>query len=72
MSSRPFQLWLFTVRLWQETVDNGQLEWRGEVKNTTSGETRYFRDWHTLADLLPLMLEEEAAHSDDELHSTST
>ncbi|UCC64115.1 MAG: hypothetical protein JSV36_03390 [Anaerolineae bacterium] len=42
---------LFTVRLWSEALGGGQSEWRGQVRCIASGETRYFRDWPTLAAL---------------------
>jgi hypothetical protein len=47
---------IFTIRLWQEAVDADLVEWRGEIKNVSSGEVRYFRDWSMLAQLLPRML----------------
>jgi hypothetical protein len=72
MSSRTFQLWIFTLRLWQEPVDDEVFEWRGEVKNTASGETRYFRDLHRLAELLPVMLVEGDAPTGDGPYSMST
>lgn len=40
--------YLFTVRLWQEELGDGQVEWRGRVQHVTSGEAYYFRDWPTL------------------------
>lgn len=49
---------LFTVRVWQEEVRNGQAEWRGKVQLLTSGEVRYFRDWASLVPLLLTMLSE--------------
>lgn len=49
---------IFTIRLWQEPLDTDHVEWRGEVKNILSGEVRYFRDWGSLALLLPRMLGE--------------
>lgn len=49
---------LFTVRVWQEEVKNGQTEWRGKVQLFTSGEVRYFRDWAALVPLLLAMLSE--------------
>jgi hypothetical protein len=55
---------LFTIRLWHETGANGQVEWRGEVKNIISGEVRYFRDWITLALLLPRMLGDDTIGGD--------
>ncbi|MBP1468088.1 hypothetical protein EYB53_020410 [Candidatus Chloroploca sp. M-50] len=39
---------LFTVRLWQEVVAEGQTEWRGKVQHVLSGEVRYFREWSVL------------------------
>ena len=58
---------IFTIRLWQEELDADCVEWRGEVKNIVSGEVRYFRDWTTLAILLPRMLSEgDEYHPDSE------
>ncbi|MCX8061201.1 MAG: hypothetical protein N3D16_01325 [Anaerolineales bacterium] len=39
---------LFTVRVWQEELGEGQSEWRGKAQHVLSGETRYFRDWQIL------------------------
>lgn len=39
---------LFTVRVWQEELDGGRSEWRGQVRHVLSGETCYFRDWLSL------------------------
>ncbi len=39
---RPY---LFTLRLWQEELGQGQVEWRGRVQNVAGGETAFFRDW---------------------------
>jgi hypothetical protein len=49
---------LFTVRVWEEEVGSGQIEWQGRVQLTTTGETRYFRSWGTLLTILPAMLAE--------------
>jgi hypothetical protein len=54
---RPYQLHFFTLRLWQEALDAEQYEWRGEVKNTTTGELRYFRDALSLYSTLLVMLD---------------
>jgi hypothetical protein len=52
---------LFTVRLWQEEVDNDQAEWRGKVQHLTSGEVRYFREWSVLlAFVLELLTKSES------------
>lgn len=45
---------LFTVRLWQEEIQPGLWEWRGQVQQVQTGETRYFR---TRRQLLALLLE---------------
>ncbi len=47
---------LFTVRIWCEVVDEGQVEWRGQVRHPLSGETRYFRSWSWLVEYLLAML----------------
>lgn len=47
---------LFLVRVWSEEVDNGRTEWCGKVQRPVNGETRYFRDWPALLDLLSNML----------------
>jgi hypothetical protein len=43
---------LFTVRVWQEELGDGQTEWRGQVQHVLSEETRYFREWAGLVDFL--------------------
>lgn len=47
---------LFTVRLWQEELSDGQLEWRGKVQLLGENQVRYFRDWAALIPLLLSML----------------
>ena len=54
-----YRLQLFTLRLWPELLDGEAWEWRGEVKNTSIGETRYFRDLCVLSDFLSKRLEEQ-------------
>jgi hypothetical protein len=49
----------FSVRLWPEEMDNGQIEWRGQVQHVLSGEVQYFRDWSTLIGYLLTMLPNE-------------
>jgi hypothetical protein len=36
------------LRLWPEKIGGGQIEWRGQVRHVTSGQTRYFREWSVL------------------------
>ncbi len=49
---------LFTLRLWQEQLDAERSEWRGEIKNLATAETRYFRTWAEIAMLVPAMLDD--------------
>ena len=57
---------LFTVRLWQEELGDGQTEVRGKVQHVSSGEARYFRDWPTLiAFLLALLSAPRSPHQSD-------
>ncbi len=57
---------LFTVRLWQEELGNGQIELRGKVQHVSSGEARYFRDWPTLiAFLLALLSASRSLHQSE-------
>jgi hypothetical protein len=48
MKQQQYDSQLFTVRIWEEELGNGQTELRGKVQHVTSGEARYFRDWSTL------------------------
>lgn len=43
---------LFTLRIWAETMGGDQEEWRGKLKYVPSGESRYFREWEMLIELL--------------------
>jgi hypothetical protein len=40
--------YLFTLRVWQEKLDDQKIEWRGTVRHVLSGETNHFRDWASL------------------------
>lgn len=51
---------LFTIRLWRESINKDQEEWRGEIKHLYTQEVRYFRRWDELAELVPEMLSEES------------
>lgn len=55
---------LFTVRVWQEDLGEGQTEWRGQVRLVTSGDARYFREWSALVPLLVTMLAEASVDTD--------
>jgi hypothetical protein len=49
---------LFMVRVWQEEVADGRVEWRGKVQyvSDVEGQVHYFRDWTALAAWLQKML----------------
>jgi hypothetical protein len=55
-ASNARQSQLFTLRLWQEQIDDRRSEWRGQVQEVTTGEARYFRDWQTLIEHLRGMI----------------
>jgi hypothetical protein len=40
---------LFTMRIWLERTDLAHREVRLQVRHVLTGETRYFRDWPSLA-----------------------
>ena len=62
--SKPPHSHLFTVRVWQEDLGEGQTEWRGQVRLVISGDVRYFREWSALVPLLATMLAEAAVDGD--------
>jgi hypothetical protein len=45
---RPAHTQLFTLRVWQAELGQGQSEWRGQLQQVVGGQIRYFRDWPTL------------------------
>ncbi len=53
---------LFTLRLWQEALGDGESDWRGKIQHVISGEARYFRGWPALE----AFLEEVAGKVDAE------
>jgi hypothetical protein len=61
-SCLPYRYHLITLRLWQEEIDGDLWEWRGEVKNISTGEFRYFRDFSVLANLLSMLLTESTGY----------
>ncbi len=48
---------LFTVRVWQEELGGGQLEWRGRAQDIATGAAAYFRDWPGLIAVLSRLVE---------------
>ena len=53
---------LFTVRVWQEDLGDGGVEWRGKIQDVVSGESRYFRDWYELVRPQVATFSERAQH----------
>jgi hypothetical protein len=49
---------IFILRLWREPINDEQNEWRGELKNLTTGEVRYIRLWEEIGQFIPAMLGE--------------
>ncbi len=56
VSRSPPSTVLLTVRLWEEPLDESRSEWRGAVKNLSTGETRSLRQWDELTARVPRML----------------
>jgi len=48
---------LFTIRLWQEELGEGQTEWRGRAQDIATGSAKNFRDWPGLITFLTRPLE---------------
>lgn len=66
---------LFTLRVWEEALGEGQAEWRGRVQEIVTGETAFFRDWPGLVATVQRLVSERAearagvpadAHADGE------
>jgi hypothetical protein len=51
---------LFTLRLWQEVLGGGQVEWRGRAQDIGTGASAYFRDLPGLITVLSRLLEAPA------------
>lgn len=39
---------MFTLRIWQESVEKGEQEWRGRLQRLPDGDVQYFRGWPAL------------------------
>lgn len=51
---------LFTVRVWEEDLGGGHKQWRGQVRNLTNGEARFFTGWDGLEAVVKAMTEHPA------------
>ena len=63
----PHQSYLFSVRLWRETLSPGQIEWRGQAEFVESGASCAFRDWPALERFLGECLAQGGRPLDDNL-----
>jgi len=54
---------LFTIRVWSETDEDNQRQWRGKLRHVPSGEIRHFRGWAALIPLILDMLNRYATHN---------
>ena len=52
---------LFMLRIWLAQLDEQRVEWRGQLQDVSSGETRYFRDSPGLVAQLKLLLADGSA-----------
>ncbi len=60
MNTEPEQhprLHLFTLRVWEETLGAGKVEWRGRVQEISTGEALFFRDWPGLITTLQRLID---------------
>ena len=56
MSKIESKTTLFTLRIWSESLDRAQVEWRGKLQALPDGEAYFFRGWPELIDRLEAML----------------
>lgn len=56
---------LFTLRVWPELDEDGEIRWRGKLRHIPSDTTHYFRDWAALVPLMLAMLREPTRATDD-------
>ncbi len=59
MTAAPRTNRLFTLRLWQAALAEGQTEWRGKLQSLPDGEAYYFRGWPGLIERLEALLKPE-------------
>lgn len=57
MSDRSLpSTYLFAIRVWAQTIENGRTEWRGRVQYVPTGEVHYFREWADMVAIVQQML----------------
>lgn len=58
--------YVFTVRLWRETGEDGKSEWHGRIQRVPQGPTRYFRGRVVLTDHLLSLLSDDVKPSSED------
>ena len=56
--TRKQPIYLFTIRVWAEKLENENYEWRGNVKCISKTEGYYFRGWLALVEILQVLVSE--------------
>ena len=59
----------FLVHFWQESLGQGKIEWRGQLKSAGEDQIHYFRDWERLNTLLRTLLRSPNQDTDRSNHS---
>ena len=54
----------FILRVWREELDIGCQEWRGQLRDVSTGEARYFRGWPGLISCLGKMLDDDCEEAE--------
>ena len=72
VDNRYGRSYLFTLRLWADNMETQPTEWRGQVRDVASGETRYFRDWSALIAALLILLSRGQPENSDPAPKTNT
>jgi hypothetical protein len=49
-------MYLFTIRVWAEKLEDENFEWRGKVQDVSAGEGHYFRGWLALVEMLQALV----------------
>lgn len=56
---------LFTIRIWQEEVEDGIQQFRGRLQYGLRGEARTFHSWTALVEQMEELLNPSTVASDD-------
>lgn len=43
---------IFTLKVWKESLDSTNAEWRGKISHLTTGEVIYFRNWSKMMEFI--------------------